>query len=272
MVNLTAVVRKDALLVCPVSGYPVTNTQWSLDNRLITGPRPQTLSNGSLMLESVEKADSALYTCTVFNKQGDSATGHVALRAIEPPKISPFTFDGDLKEGDRSQVSCTISSGDMPIQIEWHKDGRYFEAGADVQVQNNVFSSNILFFSLKAAHSGSYTCLATNAADAANFTAQLIVRGNSRNSFGKKEIPGIFAQIIGKYFLRYFCLHVWFAPVFPDDICFLSQFPPDGRWSRETWQFCTKRWPSSTVQPRATPAPPYPGGNLQVTLRATLGL
>ena len=46
------------------------------------------------------------------------------------------------------------------------------------QVQNNIFSSNILFFSLAAGHSGSYTCLATNAAAAANFTAQLIVRGD----------------------------------------------------------------------------------------------
>ena len=46
------------------------------------------------------------------------------------------------------------------------------------QVQNNIFSSNILFFSLAAGHSGSYTCLATNAAATANFTAQLIVRGD----------------------------------------------------------------------------------------------
>ena len=47
------------------------------------------------------------------------------------------------------------------------------------QVQNNVFSSNILFFSLSAEHSGTYTCIATNAASAANFTAQLIVRGKN---------------------------------------------------------------------------------------------
>ena len=40
-----------------------------------------------------------------------------------------------------------------------------------------MFSSNILFFSLAAEHSGTYTCVATNAAAAANFTAQLIVRG-----------------------------------------------------------------------------------------------
>ena len=76
-----------------------------------------------------------------------------------------------------TKVSCTISSGDMPIDIQWRKDGRLFTAGPGVQVQNNVFSSNILFFSLAAEHSGSYTCVAINAAAAANFTAQLIVRG-----------------------------------------------------------------------------------------------
>ena len=111
-------------------------------------------------------------------------------------------------------MSCTISSGDMPIEIQWKKDGETFDPPTDIQVnplplrlpasivlrtdsivlralrplgialsvgchqvQNNVFSSNILFFSLRASHSGSYTCIATNKAAAVNFTAQLIVRG-----------------------------------------------------------------------------------------------
>ena len=99
------------------------------------------------------------------------------LNISEPPKISPFAFDGDLKEDDRSQVSCTISSGDMPIDIKWEKDSQPFDPPSDIQVQNNVFSSNILFFRLKASHSGSYTCIASNMAAAANFTAQLVVKG-----------------------------------------------------------------------------------------------
>ena len=102
----------------------------------------------------------------------------------------------------------------MPIEIQWKKDGETFDPPTDIQVnplplrlpasivlrtdsivlralrplgialsvgchqvQNNVFSSNILFFSLRASHSGSYTCIATNKAAAVNFTAQLIVRG-----------------------------------------------------------------------------------------------
>ena len=174
---MTAVAKKDVLLICPVSGYPIERVQWMVNSQVLQGPRPALLSNGTLLIRDVEKDDSRKYSCTAFNSQGDQATAHVLLKSIEPPKISPFTFDGDLKEGDRSQVSCTISSGDMPIDIKWEKDGKLFEPATDVQVQNNVFSSNILFFSLKASHSGTYTCVAKNVADAANFTAQLVVKG-----------------------------------------------------------------------------------------------
>ena len=175
---MTGVTGRDLLVMCPVSGYPVDKVEWWSDNKILHGPRPVPLSNGTLLIRDVDKSDSGKFSCVVSNSQGDTATGHVIISAIEPPKISPFTFDGDLKEGDRSQVSCTISSGDMPIDIQWRKDGRVFVPGADVQVQNNVFSSNILFFSLTAEHSGSYTCIAANAAAPANFTAQLIVRGD----------------------------------------------------------------------------------------------
>ena len=54
--------------------------------------------------QDVTKEDGVKYSCTASNSQGEKATGQILLRAIEPPKISPFTFDGDLKEGDRSQV------------------------------------------------------------------------------------------------------------------------------------------------------------------------
>ena len=150
-VNVTGITRRDVLLLCPVSGYPVEKVEWWTDNKIIRGPRPTPLTNGTLLIkvdikqfqrssfshkcyQEVEKADSGKYSCIVSNSQGDTATGHVLMDAIEPPKISPFTFDGDLKEGDRSQVSCTISSGDMPIDIQWRKDGRVFSPGADVQV------------------------------------------------------------------------------------------------------------------------------------------
>ena len=53
-VNVTGVTRHDALLLCPVSGYPVEKVEWSRDNRIIRGPRPAPLSNGTLLIK-VEK-------------------------------------------------------------------------------------------------------------------------------------------------------------------------------------------------------------------------
>ncbi|XP_023335862.1 Down syndrome cell adhesion molecule-like protein Dscam2 [Eurytemora carolleeae] len=174
--NQTAVAGSDVLLVCPVSGYPIHKVEWSTQHQIIKGPRPAPLTNGSLLIRNVEKNDNIEYSCTAYSDGQGSATAYVVLIVIEAPKISPFAFDGDLKEGDRSQVSCTISSGDLPISIRWEKNGNQLEASKNVQIQSNPFSSSIFFFSLTAAHSGSYTCLAENSADVSNFTAQLIVK------------------------------------------------------------------------------------------------
>lgn len=92
----------------------------------------------------------------------------------------PFSFHSGLEDGNRLQVSCSIMSGDLPITIEWRKDGRPLTSimsDASVSEQQHQFASNLLFSDLSARHSGSYTCVASNAAASANFTAPLVVRG-----------------------------------------------------------------------------------------------
>ena len=79
----------------------VSRVEWRRGDTRLLGPRPAPLTNGTLLIKEVGAGDGGLYTCHVSNSQGDTATGHVLLAAIEPPKISPFTFDGDLAEGDR---------------------------------------------------------------------------------------------------------------------------------------------------------------------------
>lgn len=97
----------------------------------------------------------------------------------EPPQIAPFQFPNNLQEGMRAQVSCSIISGDFPITITWRKDGGPLPQEADVQEQQHQFVSNLLFSDLAARHSGHYTCIASNAAAVANYTAKLTVRGTS---------------------------------------------------------------------------------------------
>lgn len=45
------------------------------------------------------------------------------LTVNSPPVIEPFSFPKNLQEGGRAQVSCQVSSGDMPVYFNWHKDG-----------------------------------------------------------------------------------------------------------------------------------------------------
>lgn len=37
--------------------------------------------------------------------------------------MTPFTFPLNLQEGSRAQVTCGVTSGDLPIYFSWLKDG-----------------------------------------------------------------------------------------------------------------------------------------------------
>lgn len=103
------------------------------------------------------------------------------LLFAEPPKIAQFQFPPDLEEGMRAQVACSLVSGDLPISINWRKDGGPLPQDPAVQEQQLQFVSNLLFSDLSARHAGDYTCIASNAAAVANATASLTVKGLFRN-------------------------------------------------------------------------------------------
>lgn len=96
-----------------------------------------------------------------------------------PPEIMPFHFSSNLKEGGITNIVCSATSGDLPITFTWRKDGKPLPHDPDIHEQHPVeMVSALRFNNLAAKHSGHYTCIATNPASSANFTAELIVRGN----------------------------------------------------------------------------------------------
>lgn len=42
--------------------------------------------------------------------------------STEPPKIAPFQFPEELEVGGSTQATCSLISGDKPIQFSWLKD------------------------------------------------------------------------------------------------------------------------------------------------------
>ncbi|XP_065340090.1 cell adhesion molecule Dscam1-like isoform X3 [Cloeon dipterum] len=176
--NLTVVAGTDVFLRCPVAGFPISSVTWRQgDLSLPANPRQRVFPNGTLLIKNVEgSVDSGQYSCVVSNTQGQSAQSSLGLDIMKPPEIAPFQFPATLREGMRAQVSCSIISGDFPISISWRKDGTPLAPEPDVAEQQHQFVSNLLFMNLAARHSGQYTCIASNAAATANFTARLVVR------------------------------------------------------------------------------------------------
>ena len=80
--------------------------------------------------------------------------------------------------GDRTQASCLITSGDLPITITWLKDNRTLTGdGPHLETVGGEFYSNLVFKHLRADQAGLYTCQAANRAAVTRHSASLAVRG-----------------------------------------------------------------------------------------------
>ncbi|XP_076282094.1 cell adhesion molecule Dscam2 isoform X2 [Lasioglossum baleicum] len=198
MGNYAAVAGETTVIKCPVAGFPIASITWMKDGKKLPGNRRQQVTkNGTLILLDVDSStDRGAYTCTANNTQGlsDSQTIHIEVKV--PPTIAPFSFNKDLAEGVRAQVTCMVEKGDPPFTIVWSKDGepiamagppgfgnsgltghRHTQTPAGLRVANiDAHSSTIVIERVSAAHTGNYTCLARNSVAEVLWTAELIVR------------------------------------------------------------------------------------------------
>ncbi|XP_023317526.1 Down syndrome cell adhesion molecule-like protein Dscam2 [Trichogramma pretiosum] len=202
MGNYAAVAGETTVIKCPVAGFPISSITWEKDGQVLPTSRRQEVSqNGTLILHQVDSnTDRGAYTCTARNQQGrfDSQTVHIEVKV--PPRIAPFSFNKDLSEGVRAQVTCMIERGDPPFTIAWSKDGEpiqpqagggsspYARFGSSQQQQLqpqpaglrvtsfDAHSSTVVIERVQANHTGNYTCLAKNSVAEVSHTAELVVR------------------------------------------------------------------------------------------------
>lgn len=83
-----------------------------------------------------------------------------------------------MSYGDVVSIQCTISGGDLPVDVEWKLNGSPLESYLEIQTEKRGKRINNLVIDLVSAkHAGNYTCLAKNTAGIAEYTSELIVNG-----------------------------------------------------------------------------------------------
>nr|NP_001036493.1 down syndrome cell adhesion molecule 1, isoform R [Drosophila melanogaster]ABI31044.1 down syndrome cell adhesion molecule 1, isoform R [Drosophila melanogaster] len=165
-----AIVAGETLIVtCPVAGYPIDSIVWERDNRALPINRKQKVfPNGTLIIENVERnSDQATYTCVAKNQEGYSARGSLEVQVMELPQVDQFHFNANgVNGGQAVRVMCMVSSGDLPIDIYWLKDGQPLLRSIYHKIDEYT-----LILSLRQTtigDSGNYTCVASNAAGVAS--------------------------------------------------------------------------------------------------------
>ncbi|XP_076348170.1 cell adhesion molecule Dscam2-like [Tachypleus tridentatus] len=169
---------------CPVAGYPLVNFSWKKGDDVLPSSSRHTLKDtGEFVLRAAHKSvDEGTYVCTAWGPNGHSADGVVNLRVAVAPEVDPLSFPGSLEEGRRTSLQCMVSAGDVPILIQWTKDGKPLNpTSLEIKVKSfNQYASTLFFEKLSQQHSGNYTCTASNPLATDSRTAELTVRVEPR--------------------------------------------------------------------------------------------
>jgi len=75
-------------------------------------------------------------------------------------------------------VNCLVSSGDLPIDIEWLFNAEHINYASGIAVLRGGKRTSVLTIdSVHAGHAGNYSCKAKNKAASSEYSAALIVNG-----------------------------------------------------------------------------------------------
>ncbi|XP_043478422.1 Down syndrome cell adhesion molecule-like protein Dscam2 isoform X15 [Leptopilina heterotoma] len=177
-----AIVAGETLRVtCPVAGYPIESIVWERDTRVLPINRKQKVfPNGTLIIENVERqSDQATYTCVARNAQGYSARGMLEVQVMVGPQLLPIAFNTETaNEGDSVSVACSVSKGDMPMELSWAFNSNPIDASMDSRITINRINKHLSTLSIDgilARHVGEYSCSASNLAGSVSHSTTLSV-------------------------------------------------------------------------------------------------
>ncbi|XP_067391212.1 hemicentin-1 isoform X2 [Emydura macquarii macquarii] len=165
-------VDRSVTLQCEVEGYPVPEITWLKDGQQVTESiRQRILSTGALQMAFVQPGDAGRYTCMAANVAGSSSSSMELIVHI-PPKIRSSEVQHTVTENSQAVLSC-VADGIPTPTINWKKDnipltdtiGKYRAMQYGDLILENAVPED----------SGTYTCVASNAAGEDVRTVSLMV-------------------------------------------------------------------------------------------------
>ncbi|XP_004706727.1 hemicentin-1 [Echinops telfairi] len=165
-------VDKPVMLPCQAVGLPHPDITWHKDGHaVVESVRQRTLSSGALQIAFAQPGDAGQYTCTAANVAG-SSSAHTKLTVHVPPRIRSTEVHYTVNENSQAIFPC-VADGIPTPTINWKKDnvpladllGKYTSEPYGELILENVVLED----------SGTYTCVANNAAGEDTHTVSLTV-------------------------------------------------------------------------------------------------
>ena len=136
-------------------------------------------------------------------------------------------MDTPLSTGRDAALTCSVAKGDTPMTIEWTFEGRPVGMGSDMGIRVLSAGPRTSFLAIQsvgAAHSGIYTCTATNAVGEASHSARITVKGQLhtfRNPSCLENLTITVSLDFSDLSLLYQCLafNLYFPAIVREDSC-----------------------------------------------------
>ncbi|KAL3180812.1 hypothetical protein MRX96_037234 [Rhipicephalus microplus] len=171
--DVSAVSGSNVTVQCTASGSPPPKITWTRtkDGGSATVPT----ENGRLLIHNVRVSEAGTYFCRADNGVGSAIEKSIRVIISEPPKVNPFSFTKTLSEGQSTAVTCTVTQGSKPVQLQWLKDGHEVVGSGAMKLIKHETIVVLSIEPVKVADSGNYTCVARNKYGYDRYTSSLQV-------------------------------------------------------------------------------------------------
>ncbi|XP_028035363.1 Down syndrome cell adhesion molecule-like protein Dscam2 [Bombyx mandarina] len=130
--NTSLLLGRNGHVCCSANGYPEPQTHWLKKDIVsetwrpvleIAGGGVLSLSNGSLIFDSVALSDAGLYNCHLENGVGEPLSKTIWISVNKPVTFEAASRNLTAKLGQQVSIEC-LAKGDDPIRITWTRNGK----------------------------------------------------------------------------------------------------------------------------------------------------